>query len=132
MQLMGMIWAGLYVEDLEKSVAFYRDVLGLTLTRQGEGWANFNIVKGQRFELLAGGKASSEAKGADRQSIVPGFQVDDLEQAMQSLSAKGMRFIGEIGEYRGSRWVEFLDPEGNRLEIKEIRTAFKRGGDEDP
>ncbi len=125
MKLMGMIWVGLYVEDLERSVAFYRDILGLNLTRQGAGWANFNITQGQRFELLAGGKASTEAKGADRQSIVPGFQVDDLAQVMQALSAKGVRFVGEVGEYKGQRWVELLDPEGNRIEIKEEAAEIK-------
>lgn len=120
MDSLKLIWVGLYVEDLEKSVAFYRDVLGWNLVRRGEGLAKFNLPGGVSFELLSGGKAAPEAKGPERQSLVIGFQVADLEEAMQELAAKGVRFIGEVGEYKGNRWVEFLDLEGNRLEIKEI------------
>jgi extradiol dioxygenase family protein len=36
------------------------------------------------------------------------------------LKRKGVHFTGDIGEYAGTRWAHFLDPEGNQLEIKEI------------
>jgi predicted enzyme related to lactoylglutathione lyase len=118
-----LIWAGLYVEDLEKSIAFYQDVLGFNLVRRGKNLAKFELAGGMSFELLSGGKLTPEAKGPERQSLVLGFRVADLGAAMRELSAKGVHFIGDISEYKGQRWVEFMDLEGNRLEIKEIATG---------
>jgi lactoylglutathione lyase len=120
MQYRGLIWAGLYVEDLEASVIFYKDVLGLPLRRKGADYAHFDASNGALFELMSGGKASPTPKGTDQQPIVLGLRVDDLESVMVELEGKGVNFIGEAGEYKGTRWVQFSDPEGNRLEIKQI------------
>lgn len=120
MSLLNPIWAGLYVENLDQATAFYQEVLGLKLVRKGKELARFELAWGMSFELLRGGKSAPQAKRAEQQSLVMGFRVADLEVAMAELRARGVRFIGEIGEYKGQRWVEFIDPEGNRLEIKEL------------
>jgi catechol 2,3-dioxygenase-like lactoylglutathione lyase family enzyme len=55
MKYKGFIWAGLLVEDLPASIVFYRDVLGLPLLREGEGWAHFDAGEGAVLELFSGG-----------------------------------------------------------------------------
>lgn len=117
----GIIWVGISVEDLAAQIIWYRDVLGLNLRRQGDGWAHFAAGGGAMLELIAGGQASSEAKGVDRQSIAFGLQVSDLDQAMAEMRARGVVLLGEPGQFKNQRWAYFTDPEGNRLEIKEIR-----------
>jgi predicted enzyme related to lactoylglutathione lyase len=119
MKYMGLIWAGVSVQDMEAAVAFYRDVLGIRLMRQGEGWAHFDAGNGCVLELFPGGQASPEPKPADRQPIVVSLRVDDLDAVMAEMKRKGVSFIGEVGSYKEQRWVEFSDLEGNRLEIKE-------------
>ena len=120
MKYRGFIWAGFMVEDLESSIAFYKDVLGLSLLGKGEDWAHFDSGNGTMLELLTGGVASPGPKKPDQQPIVPGLRVDDLGTAIKELEQKGVRFIGDVGEYAGTRWAQFTDQEGNRLEIKEI------------
>jgi predicted enzyme related to lactoylglutathione lyase len=120
MEFQGFIWAGLYVEDLVACVSFYRDLVGLPLRRQRADSAHFDAGNGALFELMSGGKASSSPKGTDRQPIVLGLRVDDLESVMLDMKAKGVHFTDDVGEYKGTRWAQFLDPEGNRLEIKQI------------
>lgn len=120
MKYQGLIWAGLFVEDLEASIIFYRDVLGLQLLGQGEDWAHFDAGNGSLFELFSGGKTSAQPKTSTQQSLVLGMRVDNLEDTMEELKRRGVRFTGEIGEFEGTRWVPFSDPEGNLLEIKEI------------
>lgn len=120
MIIQGFIWAGLYVEDLEASITFYKEVLGLPLLGVGKDWAHFSAAQGELFELMGGGKAAPQPKDTGQQSIVLGFRVEDLDAAVAELKGKGVNFIGEIGEYRGTRWAHFSDPEGNRLEIKEV------------
>lgn len=121
MQYQGLIWAGLYVEELEGSVSFYKDVLGLPLRRQRNDTAHFDAGNGVLFELMSGGKASPSPKTPEQQPFVLGIQVEDLDSAVQELRQKGVNFIGEAGEYKGTRWAQFSDPEGNRLEIKQTR-----------
>ena len=119
MKYRGISWAGLYVEDMEKAIAFYREVLGLPFLRQGEGWAHFDASNEALFELFSDGKASSAPKGPEQQSLSIAFRVDDLNSSMEELRDRGVDFVGEIGQWRSQRWVYFSDPEGNLLAIKE-------------
>jgi predicted enzyme related to lactoylglutathione lyase len=119
MQYQGFIWVGLSVENLPASVAFYRDVLGLRLLGQGQDWAHFDAGGGALFELSSGGKAASQPKTPAQQPLVVGLRVKDMQAAMLELQANGIVFT-EIGQYEGTRWAHFSDPEGNQLEIKVI------------
>jgi predicted enzyme related to lactoylglutathione lyase len=120
MKVKGYVWAGLFVEDLDSAVAFYEDVLGLNLLRTGDGWAHFDVGEDSLFEIYTGGKAASQPKETEEQPLVIGFLVENLGVAVEELTQKGVNFVGEIGEHKKTRWAEFSDPEGNRLEIKEI------------
>jgi len=120
MKVSGYVWAGLFVEDLDKTVVFYEDVLGLKLLRRGDGWAHFDVGNDSLFEVYSGGKAASQPKESREQPVVVGFLVDDLDAAVEELRGKGVNFVGEIGGYKDTKWVEFSDPEGNKLEIKEV------------
>lgn len=120
MKYRGFVWAGVFVEDLRASITFYKDVLGLPLLGEGDGWAHFDAGHGSLLELFSGGKARQAAKTAEQQSIVPGLRVDDLDSAIAELKERGVQFTDEVGEFEGTRWAHFLDLEGNGLEIKEI------------
>jgi lactoylglutathione lyase len=120
MKYHGPIWLGLFVEDLESSVRFYQHVMGLPLLAKGDEWAHFDSGNGSLLELFSGGSASLEPKMPVQQSITVGFRVEDLDSSIAELKRKGVRFIGEVGEYEGTRWAHFSDPEGNQLELKEV------------
>ena len=121
MRYQGFIWAGIYVRNLKKSIAFYRDVVGLFLLDQGEDWAHFDTGAGTLLELFTGGSSSSGPKTPEQQSIVLGLRVENLEHAVSELTQRGVHFIpGTSGEYAGTRWAHFYDVEGNRLEVKEV------------
>ena len=126
MVFQGIIWAGLSVHDMDREIAFFRDEVGLKFLRQGsEGdhqWAHFSAGGGALFELFSGGIASAEVKSAEQQSISISFLVENLDEVMTSMKVNGVRFLGEAGKFRNQRWAHFVDPENNRLEIKEIRS----------
>jgi catechol 2,3-dioxygenase-like lactoylglutathione lyase family enzyme len=108
---------------LEASVSFYRDVLGLVLLDQGDGWTHFDAGGGALLELFGDGKASQVAKKPDQQSTVVGLRVADLTLAAAELEQRGVH-LGERGEYGNTQWVYFTDPEGNQLEIKEVPSTL--------
>ena len=121
MKYQGLVWAGVYVEDMRASVSFYQDVLGLPLFAQGEDWAHFDSGAGTLLELFTGGRSTQAPKKPDQQSIVLGLRVDNLDRAVAELQQKGVQFIPEgSGEFAGTRWAHFSDVEGNQLEVKEI------------
>ena len=121
MNYRGLVWAGIYVDDLDAAVAFYRDVLGLPFLGKGEDWAHFDAGAGAMLELFSGGKAQASPKVAAQQSIVLGLRVDDLDRAVETLEGRGVQFSpGGQGESGGERWAHFYDLEGNRLEVKQL------------
>jgi predicted enzyme related to lactoylglutathione lyase len=120
MEYQGFIWAGLFVADMEEAVNFYRDVLSLPLIERKQGCALFDAGGGSLFELWPTGVSSSTPKTPDCQSLKIAFKVENLDEAIYELKSRGVQFLGEIGEYESSRWINFADPEGNRLELKEV------------
>jgi predicted enzyme related to lactoylglutathione lyase len=49
-----------------------------------------------------------------------GYGVPDLGAAIEELSSQGVSFTSGIEESGDARWIHFVDPEGNRLAIKQI------------
>ena len=109
-----------WTKDMDASVAFYRDVLGLALgTRMGEDWAEFDLA-GTTVALH--GTREGHAPPQEGATIV--FEVDDLESAMNALRARNVVFEGEVNEVPGyGRFVSFRDPDANLLQIFERAPA---------
>ena len=105
-----------WTKDMDESVGFYRDVLGLNLrTRMGEDWAEFDVA-GTTIALH--GTREGHAPPQEGATIV--FEVDDLEGSMNALRAKDVSFEGEVNDVPGyGRFVSFRDPDGNLLQIFE-------------
>jgi methylmalonyl-CoA/ethylmalonyl-CoA epimerase len=109
--------------DLARSVAFYRDVLGLELVAQFSppGLAFFALGE---TRLLVEAAASPKAGGG-----VLYFQVEDIHSAHAALRARGLAFDqsphaihrdddGTFGEAGATEWMAFFrDPDGNLLAL---------------
>lgn len=115
---------GLGAADLEASVAFYRDVLGLRLIARFEppGLAFFEAGE-VRLMLDAAAPPGARPGGAVY------FAVGDIDQAYASLSQRGAAFAsppalihrdaaGDFGPPGGEEWMAFCrDPAGNLVAI---------------
>jgi methylmalonyl-CoA/ethylmalonyl-CoA epimerase len=121
---------GIAVADIDESLRFYTDVLKLplvhreTVTEQGVDAALLDIGDGH-IELIAPlGPETGVAKFLEKRG--PGlhhvaYRVDDIEAALASLSAAGVRLIDEQARIgiRGSR-VAFLHPSASGGVLTEI------------
>src|SRR5260370_39425624 len=82
-----------FVSDMHRSVAFYRDVLGLSLKFTSPGWTEFNTGATTIALHTTGGD------GLPRQSLPPAgdapiwFLVDDIQSAYEALKAQGGSFL---------------------------------------
>jgi catechol 2,3-dioxygenase-like lactoylglutathione lyase family enzyme len=147
----GVHHVGLTVGDLERSIAFYRDVLGLALIRRRPGVAaayvaqqtgypgvvldvaSFRVgpVGGPSLEVVqyraqAGPPADPATNRAGSSHLC--LAVSDLRACYAELRAKGVRFRSEPvaiteGPNAGGLVVYLFDPDGYVLELFEAPTA---------
>jgi methylmalonyl-CoA/ethylmalonyl-CoA epimerase len=105
------------VDDLDKGVAFYRDVLGLSLLFVAPPQMAFFDCGGVR--LLVG--VLQPGQSPQRGSVIY-FRVPDIQKVSSSLEENGVRFTAEphIVHRTSSteHWLaEFTDPDGNQLAV---------------
>jgi len=102
-------------KNLERAVEFYRDVLGLDLLLQTEEWAEFDIG-GQRFAVQQ--LKPSEPFHAVNPAVVS-LQARPIENTIETLKNKGVRFIQELQTLPYGKMATFEDPDGNLLGLYE-------------
>ena len=119
------------VSNLEESVSYYRDTLGLREGRSSNKWADFNFFGHQLVCHVSNIINEQITNPVDGEEVpVPHFgvvlSVEEFEEFLLQINDKNIDFIikptirfkGEIGE---QRTMFFRDPSGNAIEIK----AFK-------
>lgn len=105
----------LYAEDLEKSVEFYKDVIGLYLVSEGAGHPQFRL-DGTYLVLLHGRPQPASGTDGDRFPLLA-LAVDDLDGALDRLRANGTPLPWGVEADARARWVMFQDPVGNLIEM---------------
>ncbi len=109
----GVVMLG--VQDLARSVAFYRDKLGLSVTGEVPGAFTF-LNAGSVTLALALPLAKHTGQGPGATEIV--FSVEDLTAAYEALKGRGVSFTQEPRNVTGPMWAaNFNDPDGHRLSI---------------
>jgi catechol 2,3-dioxygenase-like lactoylglutathione lyase family enzyme len=110
------------VQDMDASVQFYRDILGLQNEYSSPHWSSFRLGE-SRLGLhppFQGG--SAEAKGG---GWVLGVETDDISRLNLLLTEKGVA-TGAYHDTPGGVVMDFQDPDGNRLQaIQPGMTAAK-------
>jgi len=117
------------VDDVERAVAFYRDVLGLTPGRRlGDDWVEM-LGATSPIDLLrvrAGSKPSATLKGATRDfgrhwtPVHLDFLVDDLDDVVRRACAAGATLDREVQERPYGRMANLADPFGHGLCILQL------------
>jgi lactoylglutathione lyase len=105
------------VSDMQRSVEFYRDLLGIPLKFQSPDWTEFQT--GTTTLALHGGgvkrttpPAGDPAKQAGSCSI--GFNVEDVDQTFEELKTRGIRFVMPPAQREGEgiKLAVCIDPDG--------------------
>ncbi|HIH68696.1 MAG TPA: VOC family protein [Candidatus Nitrosotenuis sp.] len=108
----------LAVKDLDKSLAFYHEVLGLPIKNQRRTW----IDLGQTGALLSLHPTSITADHTSNNlegGIVVGFLVGDLKSALDELRSKNVRVHRDIMDRDAGKNAIVLDPDGYMVSLFE-------------
>ncbi len=145
--MQGVFHTGITVSDLDRSLAFYRDVLGLEVwVEPTEVFGGDELSRGVgvdgaslRLAVMKVGASNLELleyatpPPPNDQAMPPhglgsmhvAFQVDDVHAKMSELESRGVEFLSppnivDEGPLAGWRWVYFNDPDGVTLELVEF------------
>jgi catechol 2,3-dioxygenase-like lactoylglutathione lyase family enzyme len=101
--------------DPERTVAFYRDTLGLAIFREFPGGTVFFLGGGGLLEVSGQGSAGPSP------DVVLWLQVRDLEDAARQFAAEGVTIDREPREEPwGLKEMWVRDPDGQRIVVVEI------------
>ena len=105
----------LYVRDIERSLSFYRDVLGIPLEsdESDPNWAEARLENGLRFALHAAHEGVGPLGGG---TVRVNFEVEDVDAAVERLRAAGVE-VGPIHREDYGSHCEFVDPDGYRFDV---------------
>lgn len=117
---MRFCWCTLTVKDMESSVRFYRDIIGLPLDRR------FPAGPGVEIAFLGAGETKVELIcGPDRpdprgDGVSLGFEVSSLDEAISDLKNKGLQV--DSGPFQPNPNIKFFyvkDPDGYKVQFVE-------------
>jgi catechol 2,3-dioxygenase-like lactoylglutathione lyase family enzyme len=118
----------IYVRDINVSIRFYTDTLGLALRmRAGNDWAEIDAGPG----LIIGLHPSTPHAPAPgtRGSLAIGFNVTEpIEVVVKKLTTRGVNFHGPIIDDEHVRLAFFADPDGNPVYLAQVLHVGSHGG----
>lgn len=110
----------LLVENLEKSLEFYRDKLGMEIGSQDGKFVSFKGIPFAVFQKDEATAMFSKEHMGSGGGVILAFQVDDLNKAYGELKSKGVEFFeGPKETSWGQKVAYFKDPDENIWEISE-------------
>jgi lactoylglutathione lyase len=115
----------IFVNDMARSIEFYRDKLGLPLKFESNEWSEFET--GTTRLALHGGAEPRPALDRDesRQTYAGtctiGFTVKDLDETFEHLKSSGVRFVmpPTLREGENIKLAVCLDPDGLQISLAE-------------
>lgn len=123
----GLLETALYVSDMTRSAAFFRDTLGLPVMVESARLTAFDAGSGGVVLLFPQGGATHDV--ASERGVIPGHDgqgplhmafaiaADALEGWRAYLAASGVPLRGEMHWPRGGTSLYFEDPDGHVLEL---------------
>ena len=114
------------VSDLEKTVAFYRDVLGLSETRRHTSGRGSQLVffkapgSEEEIEICKFDESGPVVVGPDLTHLA--FEVDNIDEFARHVAAKGYPLSDGPHRTGSGDAIAFIDaPEGYEIELIERR-----------
>ena len=107
-----------FVSDMDRSVAFYRDVIGLPLKFESPEWTEF-ATDGATLALHPSREPTDTADSMPAGRCLPGLQVPHLDEFHQRMLEHGVPCIQNPTDVFGTRVAQYRDPDGLAISVGE-------------
>jgi lactoylglutathione lyase len=110
-----------YVSDMQRSVAFYRDILGLPLKFTTPGWSEFETGSIALALHRGGGERLPVPEGRPPAGVSQlAFVVENIQATYEELKARGADFsLPPQKQVTGNTLAILRDPDGFGITIQE-------------
>ena len=115
----------LLVSNMEKSMRFYRDTLGIPIKTKSKDWTEFF----NKDTVLALHPAKKKNKMKTGSGMLVGFEVSDLDATVKKLKEKRVKFFKKPKEEPFGKHAIIQDPDGHLVSIAEIKAKSAEGFD---
>ena len=100
----------LAVNDLDKSLAFYHELLGLPIRSQRRTWIDLG-QQGAAISLHPASLSAPHVGTSIDNGIVLGLTVGDIKSALEELKSKGVKIHRDVVEHEAGKNAIILDPD---------------------
>ncbi len=100
----------LAVKDLDKSLEFYHEIIGLPIRNQRRTWIDLG-TSGAIISLHPASLTAEHIGSSIENGITLGFLVGDIKSAIEELKSKGIKIYREIVEREAGKNAIVLDPD---------------------
>jgi catechol 2,3-dioxygenase-like lactoylglutathione lyase family enzyme len=126
-KLSGVLETALYVDDLDRAAAFYRDIFDLPVLFWDDRLCALAVAGKQVLLLFVKGASAEAAQlpggtipghdGAGRLHLAFAIESDDLVSWEAALASREIAIEGRMSWPRGGTSLYFRDPDGHLLEL---------------
>ena len=108
----------LAVSDIDKSLQFYHETIGLPIRNQRRSWVDLG-TSGALLSLHPASLTAQHIGSSIENGITIGFLVGDVKSAVEELRAKGITIHRDIVEKDAGKNAVILDPDDYLISLFE-------------
>ena len=108
----------LAVKDIDKSLEFYHEIIGLPIKNQRRSWVDLG-TSGALLSLHPASLTAQHVGSSIDNGITIGFLVGDVKSAIDELKEKGVRIHRDIVEKDAGKNAVVLDPDDYLISLFE-------------
>jgi len=109
----------LEVKDLDVSIKFYHEILGMPIKNERRNWVDLGQQSGGILSLHPASITTSRTNSSKENGILIGLTVGDLHSAMDELSAAKIEVFRDVQERQAGKNAVILDPDGYMISLFE-------------
>ncbi|MBC8251497.1 MAG: VOC family protein [Candidatus Nitrosopelagicus sp.] len=109
----------LEVKNLDTSIKFYHEVLGMPIKNERSNWIDLGQQSGGTLSLHLAPITNSHIKLSKDNGILIGLTVGDLRSAMDEIHDADVEVFRDIQERQAGKNAVILDPDGYMISLFE-------------
>ena len=109
----------LAVKDLEKSLHFYHEILGMPIKNQRENWIDLGQSGGALLSLHPATDEEPHSGTSIHNGVLVGLIVGDINSAVEELKSKDVKIHREIQKKDAGKNAIFVDPDNYLISLFE-------------